>query len=53
VTWQVLGIAQPEFWSFRIIQFLEPPGWLNNGFRAASPEREGKPAGKKRSYAQV
>jgi len=32
---------------------LGSPGWLNSGFRAASLERKGKPAGKKRPYAQV
>jgi hypothetical protein len=38
---------------FGIIQFLGPPGWMNSGFREASLERKGKPAGKKRPYAQV
>jgi len=39
-----------RIWHF---QFLEPPGWLNSGFRAASLERKEKPSGKKRPYAQV
>jgi hypothetical protein len=46
-------MAWPLFSRFRIIQFLEPPGWLNSGFRVASLERKEKPAGKKRPYAQV
>jgi hypothetical protein len=49
----ILGTAWPEFLGFQIIQFLEPPGWLNSGFRTASLERKRKPAGKKRPYAQV
>jgi hypothetical protein len=47
------GYSTARVLGFRIIQFLEPPGWLNSGFRAASLERKRKPAGKKRPYAQV
>jgi len=47
------GYSTALVFRFGIIQFWEPPGWLNSGFRSASLERKGKPAGKKRPYAQV
>ena len=54
-SWQLrfFGYSIARVLRIPLIQFLGSPGWLNSGSRAASLECKGKPAGKKRPYAQV